>query len=85
MINHYILHMASIISEGLLGHDVVEILPRNLPPVRSRTLQHLLQLLDIHGLSQFLGHSADVVAVDAAGMVVVEQVENLVNAVLNKG
>ncbi len=48
-------------------------------------MQHLLQLLDVHGLSKLLGHSADVVGVYAASVVIVEQVEDLVDAVLGRG
>jgi len=69
-------------SEGLLGHDVVEILPGDLPAVGSSPLEHLLKLLHIHGLAQLLGHPADVVGVDVARVVVVEQVEYFVYAVL---
>lgn len=70
-------------SEGLLGHYVIEVLPANLTPVRSRSLQHLLQLLDIHRLAQLFRHPLDIVGVDHSGVVVVEEVEDLIDAVLN--
>lgn len=69
-------------SEGLLGEDVVEVFPADLSAVGSRTLQHLLQFLHVHGLTQFLGNSADVDGVDLSGVVVVEEVEDAVDAVL---
>ena len=53
-------------SEGLLGHDVVEVLPGDLTAIGGSPLQHLLQLLDVHGFSQLLGHSADIVGVNDA-------------------
>ena len=71
-------------SESFLGHDVVEILPGYLSPVGCCSLKHFFEFLDIHGLAQFFGHSADVVGVDEAGVVVVEEVEDFVDAVLDR-
>ena len=71
-------------SKALLSHDVVEVLTADLPPVARRTLQHLLQLLDVHRLAQLLGHPADIIGVDEAGVAVVEEVEDLVDAVLRQ-
>jgi hypothetical protein len=71
-------------SKGLLGHNVVEILTRDLPAIRRGPLQHFLELLDIHGLSKFLGNSADVIGVDGASVIVVEKVEDLVDSVLSR-
>jgi 5'-deoxynucleotidase YfbR-like HD superfamily hydrolase len=71
-------------SEGLLCHDVVEVLTGDLPPVRGSPLQHLFQFLDVHSLAQLLSHSPDVSRLDKACVVVVEQVENFVDAVLRK-
>jgi hypothetical protein len=39
--------------------------------------------LDVHGFTELLGDAADVVRVYDARMVVVEEVEDLVDAVLN--
>ena len=74
----------TISSEGLLGHDVVEVFPWDLAPVGCSTLQHLLQFLYIHCLSKFLCHATNVGGVDAASMVVVKQVEDFVDSVLNE-
>ena len=41
--------------------------------------------MDVHGLSKFLGNAADVVGVDRSGVVVVEEVEDFVHAVLPRG
>jgi hypothetical protein len=71
-------------SEGLLGHDVVEVFSRNFSAIGSSSLEHFLQLLDVHGLPQLLGDSADVVGVDHTSVVVVEEVEDFINAVLSK-
>jgi len=70
-------------SECFFGHDVVEIVFADFPTVSSCPLEHLLEFLDIHGLSQLLGHSSDVVRIYVSGMVVVEQVKDLVYTVLN--
>ena len=70
-------------SEGFLGHNVVEIFTGDLSAIGSCPLEHLLQLLHVHGLTQLLGHSPDVVGVDVAAVIVVEQVEYFINAVLS--
>lgn len=69
-------------SEGLLGHDVVEVFTTDLAAVGSCPLQHLFEFLDIHGFSKFLGDSSDVVGVDVSCVVVIEKVEDLVDAIL---
>jgi hypothetical protein len=69
-------------SEGLLGHDVVEVLAGDLPSVRGSPLQHLLQLLNVHSFSELLGDPADVVGVHGAGVVVVEEIKDLVDSIL---
>lgn len=71
-------------SEGLFGHDVVEVLTGNLATVGGCPLQHLLQLLHVHGLAQLLSHAADVGRFDEASVVVVEKIENFVDAILRK-
>lgn len=71
-------------SEGLLGHDVVEVLARNLTTIRSCTLKHFLKLLHIHSLAKLLSNSTNVVGVDYSCMIIVEQVENFINAILNR-
>ena len=69
-------------SERFLRHYVIEILAGDLSAVAGRALQHLLEFLDVHGLAQFLGHPADVVGVYQPRVIVVEEVEDLVDAVL---
>ena len=71
-------------SKALFSHDVVEILFWDFPSIWSCSLQHVLKLLDIHGLSKFFGDSADVIGVDGASVVIIKQVEDFVNTVLNK-
>ena len=68
--------------EGLLGHDEVEVFESDFLSVAGCSLEHLLEFLGGHGLSEFLGDSAQVVDVDGAGLVVVEQVEDAVDALL---
>jgi hypothetical protein len=46
-------------------------------------LEHFFEFRDVHGLAQFFGHSFDVINVDEAGSVVIEQVEDFIDAVLN--
>ena len=70
-------------SEGFLGHNVVEVFSGDLPAVGGSPLEHLLQLLDIHGLAQLFGHPPDVVGVDEAAVIVVEEIEYFINAVLS--
>lgn len=47
-------------------------------------MKHLFKLLNIHGLSELLRHSPDVVCVDGSGFIVVKEVEDFVDAVLCK-
>lgn len=70
-------------SKGFFRHNVVEVLSWDLSSVWCSTLQHLLQLLDIHGFSQLLGDSFNIIWVYWACVVVVEKIENLVDAVLS--
>ena len=72
-------------SESFLGHDVIEILTGDLSAIGGCPLKHFFKLLNIHGLAQFLGHPADVVGVDVAGVIVVEEIEDFVDAVLDRG
>lgn len=51
-------------SEGLLGHDVVKVLTTDFPTICGSSLQHFFQFLDVHGLSQFFGNSANVGGID---------------------
>ena len=69
-------------SESFLSHDIIEVLSGDLPAIGSSPLQHLLKLMYVHGFSQFLSHSFHVVNIDGSRLVVVEQVEDLANAVL---
>ena len=48
-------------SEGLLGHDVVEVFTTDLAAIGSSTLEHLFEFLNVHGFSELLCDSADVV------------------------
>ena len=49
----------------------------------SQLLEHLDQLLLTHSLPQLLSHSLDVVNIDETGSIIVEQVEDLVDAALS--
>lgn len=67
-------------SEGLLGHDVIEVIHRhNLVVVGVSSLDHLLQFLVGHGLAELAGHAAEVLEGDSVGAIVVEQLEHLVD------
>ena len=63
-------------SEGLLGHDEVEVLEGDLLTVGGSTLKHFLQFLCAHGLTELLGDTAEVVQVDCGRLVVIEEVED---------
>jgi hypothetical protein len=70
-------------SEGFFGHDVVKVLSRNFTPVGSGSLQHFLQLLDVHRFSKFLRDSTDIGRLDKSRVVIVEEVEDLVDSILH--
>ncbi len=69
-------------SEGLLSHNIVEILARDLLVVGTGSLQHLDKLFLAHSFAKLLRHAFDIVNIDEAGAIVVEQVEYLVYAAL---
>ena len=69
-------------SEGLFGHDVVEIFSADLSSVCCGSLEHFFEFSNVHGFTQFLGDSLDVINVDESGLVVVEQVEDFIDTVL---
>lgn len=69
-------------SEGFLGHDAVEIFARDFSTVRSCSLQHFLKFLHVHGLSEFFGHSSNVVGVNDSWMIIIEKVEDFVDTIL---
>ncbi len=71
------------LSEGFLGHDVVEILTGNLSTVRCSSLKHFLKLLDVHCFSEFLSDAADIVGVDCSGVIVIEEIKDLVDSGLS--
>ena len=71
-------------SEALLGHDIIEVFPGDLAAVSGCSLQHFLQLLNTHSLTEFLGYSFDIINVNGSAFVIVKQLEDLVDAVLNK-
>ena len=66
--------------EGLFGHNVVEVLPVNFLSVTGGPLEHFLELIRSHGLSEFSSDSSDVLEVDPLRMVVVKEVENSVDS-----
>ena len=70
-------------SKGFFCHDVIEILSWNLSAIRCGTLKHFFELLDVHGFAQLLSYSTDVIGVDGTSVVIVEEIENFVDAVLN--
>jgi len=69
-------------SIALFGHNVIKVFSGNFAAIGCGPLKHFLKLLDIHGFAQFLGNSSDVVGVDAARVIIVEKVEDLVDSVL---
>ena len=70
------------ISEGLFGHDIIEIFPGDLLAVLSCSLEHLGELVIGHGLSQFLGHFPQIGQIDGIAAILVKQIKYLVNAFL---
>ena len=70
-------------SKGFFCHDVIEILSWNLSAIGCGTLKHFFELLDVHGFAQLLSYSTDVIGVDGTSVVIVEEIENFVDAVLN--
>ena len=70
-------------SKCFLGHDVIKIFSGYLSAVGGCSLEHFLEFLDVHGLSQLFGNSADVIRVDCSSVVVIKKVENFIDAVLN--
>jgi hypothetical protein len=67
-------------SKGLLGHDEVEVLKADLVSVGGSTLEHFLQFFGAHSLSQLLGDASQIMDADGLWLVIVEQVENTVDA-----
>ena len=66
--------------EGLLRHDAVELVRRDLAVlVRVGALDHLHELRVGHGLAELLGDALEVAQRDAARLVVVEEVEHLLD------
>ena len=63
-------------SEGLLGHDEVEVLEGDLLTVGGCALKHFFQFLRAHGLTELLGDTAEVVQVDCGRLVIIEEVED---------
>ena len=78
--NHSPRHAPRVPSEGLLGHNVVEVLSGNVLAVGGGSLEHVLELLDAHGLSELLRDSLQVVEVDQTASVVIEEIENLIDS-----
>jgi len=70
-------------SEGFLGHNVIEIFTGDLSSICRGSLKHFLQLLNIHCLTKFFGHSPDVSRVDMSTMIIVEEFEYFINAILS--
>ena len=69
-------------SECFFGHDAVEIFTGDLSSVTCCSLKHFFEFLDVHGLAEFFGNSTNIVRVDDSGVVVVEEVKDLVDAIL---
>ena len=65
-------------SKGLLSHDVEEVVEgHSAISVGVSTVNHLLELLVSHGLTELAGNATQVSQGDGAGVVVVEQAEYL--------
>lgn len=69
-------------SEGFFGHDVVEIFSADLSSVGGGSLEHFFEFSNVHGLSQLLCDSLDVIDVDESSLIIVEQVEYFIDTVL---
>jgi hypothetical protein len=69
-------------SEGLLGHDEVEVLEGDLLTVGGCALKHFFQFLRAHGLSELLGYTAKVMKVDCGRLVIIEEVKDASDAFL---
>lgn len=75
-INH-----SKYLGEGLLRHDGVEIIDRNLTiPTGIGALDHLSQLFFGHGFSELFSDSLQILQRDGAGLVVIKEGENLADA-----
>lgn len=72
-----------IASEGFFSHYVVKIFSWDFSSIRGSSLEHLFQLLHIHGLAQFLWNSSNVIWVDHSWMVIIKKVENFIYSSLN--
>ena len=66
--------------EGLLGHDIVEVIhAHGAVAVGVSAVDHLLQLFVSHGLAELFSDAAEVTERDGAAGVVVEQSEDFAN------
>lgn len=71
------------LSEGFLCHYVIKVFPCYLAAVACCPLQHLLELLDAHSLSQLLRHTLYIIHIYRSSFVIVEKIENFVDSSLN--
>ena len=66
--------------EGLLGHDVIEVLWGNLSVrIAVCAFNHFHQLFISHGLAKFLGDTTKVLDCNGACFIVIEQSKDLVD------
>jgi hypothetical protein len=72
-------------SESLFSHDVVKIFSGDFSAVSGCSLEHFFELSTVHCLSEFLCDSFDVINIDEACFVVIEQVKNFIDTVLCLG
>lgn len=69
-------------SESLFGHDAVEIISWKFPSISWCSMQHLLQLGWIHGLSKLLCDSFNIAQIDIPSSIVVEKVKYFIDTIL---
>lgn len=77
--NHFITSSLLVLS----NHDPIEFLASYLLSIFDRSLQHLLQLLRTHCFSKLLGDTCQICQVYRVRVVIVEEIEYLVNALLS--
>jgi hypothetical protein len=71
------------ISDSFLGHNVVEIFAGDFPAITCSSLKHFFQLAGIHGFSQLLCDSSDVIKVDGSGAIIIKEIKNSIDSGLN--
>ena len=76
---HYELHCSC---KRFLSHYEVEVFEGDLVAIARGSLKHFLQLVGAHCLAKLFGNSPQIVDVDAARLVVIEELEDTCDSVL---